>query len=182
MHRDVCRQSERRNTVQRDHGGHLPETAATSETKHVRMKRLFQGTHAVLRLFQCCFSAVPGNDMQVPGKRLPLEATLKPHRWATASQNSCQGTVNGVLSGMMSFRVCTTVQVCSTPLESQDERCIHETASGQLSAQDEYCGMIIPGRYSHRRMHLRHVLCCSPSVLCPRLTRCGAHAARECAA
>jgi hypothetical protein len=29
MHRDVCRQSERRNTVQRD-GGHLPETAATS--------------------------------------------------------------------------------------------------------------------------------------------------------
>jgi hypothetical protein len=30
MHRDVCRQSERRNTVQRDHGGHLPETAATS--------------------------------------------------------------------------------------------------------------------------------------------------------
>jgi hypothetical protein len=43
--------------TQRDHGGHLPETAATSETTdHVRKKRLFQGTQ-VLSAVQC----VPGN-------------------------------------------------------------------------------------------------------------------------
>jgi hypothetical protein len=57
MHRDVCRQSERRNTVQRDHGGHLPETAATSETKHVRRRGCSRERMQLLRLFravQCC--------------------------------------------------------------------------------------------------------------------------------
>jgi hypothetical protein len=51
MHRDVCRQSERRNTVQRD-GGHLPKLQPHLETNHVRMKRLFRNA------CKCCSSAV----------------------------------------------------------------------------------------------------------------------------
>jgi hypothetical protein len=50
-------------------------------------------------LLSVLFSAVQGTHAEVPAGKRPLEAKLleAPHRWATASQNSCQGTVNSVL-------------------------------------------------------------------------------------
>jgi hypothetical protein len=72
MHRDVCRQSEH-GTQARDHlaCGHMPHL----ETKHVRKKRLFQGTHASAA--QCCsvlFQGMMHPARQLTGKP-PLEVT-----------------------------------------------------------------------------------------------------------
>jgi hypothetical protein len=72
MHRDVCRRDGTCSVIMVDTCRKLQPHL---ETNHVGMKRLFQGTRKVLsnQIAVLLFSAVPGNDMQVPSP--PLEAT-----------------------------------------------------------------------------------------------------------